>query len=302
MDHDHTIEITGGRADGNGDDGYDLRGIVNATVIGARANSNGEMGFSVFAIGTVSFDNCIANGNQTGHGFLIDNIGADLLDGVTVSGCTANNNGLMSGGNGIYVKYVDGPVAVIGTTTNGNSWTGVRVDDTAGSVLIRGAESNFGLEEGFKIDADIGPVTVVDCVAEGNTTNGLVVRRENVDVESLYVRRNAFVSNTDTGVVLLGLGGSGLMSVQCNDIADNDFGMYLDSLVTVDARKVWWGSTTGPGDQGPGTGDGIFAEPGGTITYDPWLPESISSPTTTCDFFGSGFESGLLEEWDLIVD
>jgi len=295
------IEISGGQANGNGDDGYDLRVVGNATVIGARAIGNGEHGIVASMTGTLLFQNCVTNGNEVGSGLYIEWQDPDPIDGVSVIDCTANNNGLIGGGNGIIVKFVEGPVAVIGTTTNGNSRTGVRVDDAGGTVLIRGAESNFGLEEGFKIDADVGPVTVLDSVAEGNATEGLVVRRENVDVESLYVRRNAFVSNIGTGVALSGLGGSGLMSVQCNDIADNTFGMYLDSSVTVDARKVWWGSTTGPSDQGPGTGDGIFAEPGGTITYDPWLPESVLSPTTTCEFFSSGFESGLLEEWDVVV-
>jgi len=296
------LEIYGGEANGNADDGYDLRVTGNTTVIGVTASSNFEDGVVTEISGTIFFQDCVANDNQEGSGFDLQWQDPDPIDGASVIDCTANNNGLAGGGNGIRVKHVTGSVIVVGARTNGNYWTGVRIDDTAGSVLIRDAESNFGLEEGFKIDADVGPVTVLDSVAEGNATEGLVVRRENVDVESLYVRRNAFVSNIGTGVALLGLGGSGPMSVQCNDIADNTFGMYLDSEVTVDARKVWWGSTTGPGEQGPGTGDGIFAEPGGTITYDPWLPESALSPTTTCEFFSSGFESGLAEEWDVVVN
>lgn len=168
-------------------------------------------------------------------------------------------------------------------------------------MLIRDAVASFGLEDGIKVDADVGPVTILDCVAEGNVAEGLIVRGENVDVEALYVRRNAFVANGGTGIALSDLVGSGLMSVQCNDVADNDFGLYLDAPVTVDARKVWWGSTTGPSGQGPGTGDGIFAEPGGTITYNPWLMQSITSPLTDCEMFGSGFESGLIEEWDVVV-
>ena len=295
------LEIYGGEANGNVDDGYDLRVTGNATVIGATANTNGEHGIIASMPGTLFFQDCIANGNQVGSGLYIEWQDPDPIDGASVIDCTANDNGLAGGGNGIIVNHVAGPVTVTGTTTNGNSRTGVRVDNAGNTVLIRSAESSFGLEEGFKVDVDIGPVTVLDCVADGNTLEGLVVRRETLDVESLYVRRNAFVANGGTGIALSDLVGSGLMSVQCNDIADNDFGLYLNAPVTVDARKVWWGHVSGPSGQGPGTGDGIYAEPGGTITYNPWLMQSITSPLTDCEMFGSGFESGLLEEWDVVV-
>lgn len=292
------LEIYGGHAHGNGDDGFDLSATGNATVVGVAAGGNGDQGFELDMPGNIFFQNCVANDNGTGAGFDLQWREPDPLDGASVIDCTANNNGLLDGGNGIRVKHIVGPVTVAGTTTNGNSWTGVRVDDAAGSVLIRNAVSSFGLEEGIKIDTDVGPVTILDCTAEGNATEGLVVSREDVDVENIYVRRNAFVANVGTGVALFDLGGTGLRSLQCNDIAGNGFGMYLESQVTVDAQKVWWGNTTGPSDQGPGTGDGIFAEPGGEILHAPWLMQSISSPLTDCEMFGSGFESGLMGEWD----
>lgn len=296
------IEIHGGEAIGNGDDGYDLRVTGSTTVTGVTASNNFENGVVTEISGTAFFQDCVASANEQGFGFDIQWQEPDHLDGATMIDCTAHNNGLAWGGNGIRVKHVTGPVTVVGARTNGNYWTGVRVDDAAGSVLIRDAVANSNFEDGIKIDADAGPVTVLDCVADGNTADGLIVNRETVDVETLLVRRSAFVANGGTGVSLSGLGGSGSMSVKCNDIADNYFGVYLDSTVTVDARKVWWGNTTGPSSQGPGTGDGIFAEPGGTITYNPWLEESFLSPLTNCEMFGSGFESGLFEEWDVIVD
>jgi len=296
------IEISGGRANGNGDDGYDLRVVGNATVIGTRANNNGDNGIVVGMPGTIFFQNCIANDNIDGSGFDLQWQDPDPLDGASVIDCTAHDNGLAGGGNGIRVKHVAGSVTVVGARANGNFWTGVRVDDTAGSVLIRDVIASFGLEDGIKVDADIGPVTIFDSIAEGNVTEGLIVRRETLDVESLYVRRNAFVANGGTGMALSDLVGSGLMSVQCNDVAGNNFGLYLDAPVALDASKVWWGHVSGPSSQGPGTGDGIFAEPGGTITYNPWLMQSITSPLTDCEMFGSGLESGLFEEWDVVVN
>jgi len=32
------------------------------------------------------------------------------------------------------------------------------------------------------------------------------------------------------------------------------------------------------------------------------LTDSYLSPLTTCELFGSGFESGLAEEWDVVVE
>ena len=295
------LEIYGGEANGNADDGYDLRVMGNATVIGVTASGNGDNGVVTDIPGTVFFQDCIANDNIDGSGFDLQWQEPDRLDAASVIDCTANNNGLAGGGNGIRVKHVEGPVTVVGARTNGNYWTGVRVDDVANTVLIRDAVASFGLEEGIKVDADVGPVTILDCVAEGNVDEGLIINRENVDVESINIRRNIFVANGGTGVALLGLGGPGPFIAKCNDIAGNSSGMYLSESVTVDARHIWWGDPTGPSGQGPGAGDAIFAESGGTITYIPWLVESFTAPVSGCPLFESDFETGLLEEWDVVV-
>jgi parallel beta-helix repeat protein len=296
------LEIVGGHANGNGNDGYDVRAVGHTTLTGVAAGGNNDKGISIDSQGLVQVENSVASNNLNGPGITIDWQDPATVDGVSVVDCTADGNGLMDGGNGIYIRHVSGDVKVVGTTTNGNARTGVRVDDTAGSVLIRGAVSNGGLEEGIKIDADVGPVTVLDSVTDGNALEGLVVNRQSVDVESIFVRRNLVSNNGGAGVALLGLGGSGPFNVKCNDIAGNSSGIYLDDPVVVDARKVWWGSPTGPSGQGPGSGDGIFAEPGGVVTYSPWLSQSFSSTASTCELFSSRFESGLLEEWDAVND
>ncbi|MEX1311938.1 MAG: right-handed parallel beta-helix repeat-containing protein [Candidatus Sulfomarinibacteraceae bacterium] len=296
------LEIVGGHADGNGSDGYDVRVVGHTTVTGVGAVGNNDKGISIDSPGLVLVQDSVASNNLNGSGISIDWQDPATVNGVSVIDCTADGNGLMDGGNGIYIRHVSGDVKVVGTTTIGNARTGVRVDDTAGSVLIRDAVSNTGLEEGIKIDADVGPVTVLDSIADGNAAEGLVVNRQSVDVESIFVRRNLVSNNGGAGVALLGLGGSGPFNVKCNDIAGNSSGIYLDDAVVVDARKVWWGSPTGPSGQGPGSGDGVFAEPGGAVTFSPWLSQSFTSTASTCELFGSRFESGLLEEWDAVAD
>ncbi|HSN53567.1 MAG TPA: right-handed parallel beta-helix repeat-containing protein [Candidatus Sulfomarinibacteraceae bacterium] len=295
------VEISGGRANGNADDGYDLRMVGDLTVTGASASNNAEYGFTVDSPGRVVFDSCSANANLTGSGINIFWHDPDLLDEVVVVDCTANGNGVVAPGSGIFVSHVGGPVSVLRSQTNGNSGPGVRIDAAAGSVLVRGAESSLGLADGLEIDADVGPVTVLDTTAVDNVGAGLVVRRETVDVENVLVRRNVLGGNGSTGAVLSNLAGAGPFRASCNDIQDNDGGMYLDAPVTVDARWVWWGNSSGPSGQGPGSGDSIHAEPGGSILHSPWLPLPLSSSDGPCEFFGSAFESGLVGEWDVVV-
>ncbi|MEN8163279.1 MAG: right-handed parallel beta-helix repeat-containing protein [Acidobacteriota bacterium] len=294
-----SIEITGGEADGNIDDGFDLRVNGDVTIVGARADTNGDSGFAVDCPGILHVENCIANGNQNGSGFALFWQDPDRIDEVTVIDCTANSNGLADGGNGIIINHVTGPVLVSGTVTNANDRTGLRIDDTIGSVLIKDAVSNAGLEEGFKVDVDVGPLIVIDSNAEDNALNGLVVNRQNVDIESVWIRRNVFQNNGTTAVEFTGLGGGGPFIARCNDIVGNSTGMTLSNAVTVDARWIWWGDITGPSGEGPGAGDTIWFDAGGEILFDPWLQQSFSSQLSVCEFFSSGFEAGSFGEWDV---
>jgi hypothetical protein len=295
------LEIVGGSADGNADDGFDLRHVGNLTATGVRASGNASKGFAVDSQAVVEFENCVANDNMNESGFTVDWQDPETVDAVTFSGCTANGNGLTGVGEGIHVRHVAGPVLVAGSTTSGNSSSGIRVQDSFGAVLVRDNLTSLNLEGGIEIDLD-GQLIVVDNDVNDNNLGGLTISEASVEVASLSIRRNAFTANAGTGISLSGLSGTGTMNALCNDIDGNDFGMYLDSPATVDARKVWWGDATGPGGSGPGLGDGVFAEPGGTIDYSSWQPESVFSATTSCEFFGSGFETGLLGEWDVVVD
>lgn len=295
------LEIVGGHADGNADDGFDLRNVGNLTATGTRASGNNSKGFAVDSQAVVELDSCVANDNVYESGFTVDWQDPETVDAVTISGCTANGNGLSGGGEGIHVRHVGGPVVVVRSSASGNASSGIRVQDAFAAVLVRDNLTSVNLEGGIEINVD-GQLIVVDNDVNGNSLGGLTIAAATAEVASLNIRRNAFTANTGTGIALSDLSGTGSMNALCNDIDGNDFGMYLGSPVTVDARKVWWGDATGPGGSGPGFGDAIFAEPGGTIDYSLWQPDSVFSPTTSCEFFGAGFETGLLGEWDVVVD
>ena len=270
------LEITGGHANSNTELGFEVRAAGNATVVGVEADSNSD-GLFFAMTGTVTMADCGADGNQLGDGIRVEWLDPDTLDQVSITNCTANDNGLAGGGNGIYVKDVVGAVTIDGTTTNGNSRTNIRVDSTAGEVLISGCMASSGLEEGIKIDADVGPVTVESCTVDNNPLEGLLIRREDVDIETVTVTRNVFTNNGDSGVFLDDLAASGTYDVTCNDIVGNGHGLYLSAATTVDARYVWWGDASGPSGQGPGSGDTVFAELGGTILFAPWFTEPCAA-------------------------
>lgn len=296
------VLIDGGHANMNGEDGYDLRVVGPVTVNGATATGNSSKGFNVESQGAVAFEDCVANNNESDAGIEIKWQDPEPVDSVSVIGCTANNNGLSGGGNGIYIQHVVGPVTVAGTTTNGNSRTGIRVDSTVGSVLVRDAVSNFGLEEGIKIDVDGGPLTIKDCLVDGNALEGLKIHPETTGIESMNVTRNTIINNLETGVAIYDFVDPVDFDATCNDIAGNVNGLYLDAQVTVDARHIWWGDPTGP--SGPGTtgaGDTVYAEDGGTILFNPWLAESFAAPVSGCPFFNADFETGTTSEWDVVV-
>lgn len=291
------LEIIGGHANGNGDDGYDVRVVGDVTITGAAASNNAEYGFTTDVPGIVKISASTANDNLAGSGFNIFWQDPDPLDAVAISDCTATGND----GSGIMISHVAGPVSVVGATTGGNAGAGVRVDNAAGAVLVRDAVATGNLGSGIETRVEGGPVVVLDSTSSANNESGLDITSPGVPIAGLQVRRTALTDNLSGGLSLNGLGGPGPFKLTCNDVVGNATGLYLGEPITVDARWVWWGDVTGPSGQGPGAGDAIFAEPGGTVEFQPWLIRSIASPLSLCDVFGSGFESGLLEEWDAVV-
>ncbi|NOX62651.1 MAG: right-handed parallel beta-helix repeat-containing protein, partial [Chloroflexi bacterium] len=94
---------------------------------------------------------------------------------------------------------------------------------------------------------------------------------------TLTLRRNALVDNGRDG--LRTLNGS-QATLRENTLAGNE-GLAVNNLdpdVTVDAQGNWWGDASGPGGEGPGTGDEVSAG----VDYAGWLqgPAGLSATTT----------------------
>jgi hypothetical protein len=220
------------------------------------------------------------------------------VEGITITNCAAVDNGLDGESEGFYLRHVTGPVTIVGAEAAGNGDAGIALRDGLGSVHIRNAEVTANHGDGIKLDAGGGPMTVVNSVVDGNFGSGLAFANDGVEIESISVRGSSFTANGGPSLDFWEVSGPGSFEARCNDVTGNDTGLYLGNAVTVDARHIWWGHPTGPSGEGPGFGDSILSDGGGTILYDPWLAESFTAPVSGCPFFESDFESGVLDEWD----
>lgn len=67
-------------------------------------------------------------------------------------------------------------------------------------------------------------------------------------------------------------------AVNSNYIANNcQYGVYADNLSSpLNAENNWWGSASGPGPVGPGTGDNVSTN----VDYDPWSLAQVTMATS----------------------
>ena len=92
------------------------------------------------------------------------------------------------------------------------------------------------------------------------------------------ISRNVISSNGNVGVYA----DSSPLGVHENNIYDNAaYGVYNGNpSMMVNATDNYWGSSSGPGGKGPGSGDKISDG----VIYDPWLGERLNLRPPTCSF------------------
>jgi len=183
----------------------------------------------------------------------------------------------------------------------GNFENGFRFTHVDGRLLVARTSSSAN-GRGFLLESVYGgPVFILDTVAAINDAEGIGIQETLDDIVALEIRRSRIHANNFSGLELEGLATGGSFRVACNDIEGNGAeGLRLWSSVDLDATFVWWGDPSGPSGEGPGSGDSVLSGPG-TITFDPWLLQSITSPASLCEIFSSGMDSGSIHEWDRVV-
>lgn len=223
---------------------------------------------------------------------------------VEVSNCQITDfarNGIMGNGPKLTVNIHDntitGPAAAIGpeNVPNGivfmaelggsaskntihslhynvpNSWrsVGIMGFDTLQPGVV------FENNEVYDVDDAINPSTgtIIRNNNLHNNGNGVVLEMAAIDNHVI----NNGITNNEHGIQINGAlnpnpegqdpPGTGNF-VHNNKISGNTVGIVsYDSTQTFDAENNWWGSNSGPGPVGPGTGDKVSTN----VDYDPWL-------------------------------
>jgi parallel beta-helix repeat protein len=179
----------------------------------------------------------------------------------------------------------------IDKSLNLHSAGGIEVTTITGSVSIElDDEIVFfgGDDAGFTVDADGGDfaislsidneseVTISHNVLAG-AVDGITTRSGLLDNSTLTIEDNQIHEN-DYGIYLESVADGSTVLVNSNRLVGNDdYGLYVeDSAVIVDATSNWWGHASGPsgGVADPvtstiadGTGDAVSEH----VHFDPWL-------------------------------
>jgi parallel beta-helix repeat protein len=129
--------------------------------------------------------------------------------------------------------------------------------------------------------SDAGSLAPHNLTVTGNTmdngTFGLVLAQ---NIHDVLFSCNAITNNSFTGILLWEYGPENWSNVHINynNIVSNASGMqgYYDPggnpNITVDAINNWWGDSSGPSGNGPGTGDSVLLT---NVNFDPWLMAEI---------------------------
>lgn len=224
-----------------------------------------------------------------------------------------NNNAGTDGGRGI---YTDAPIfgkLLTNVTIDSNTFTGNR-----GGSGTTGLESAMAFESataGLQTNIRITNNTITNngksvlffnttgVLIQGNTVTGALdwysgsLRFEGNN-QNVTIQYNNIVANTGPGVGVDSSGAPGDSSgfvVTNNNIYGNGttsggkLGVVYNQnsyVGTFDARNNWWGNASGPGGDGPGTGDTVYGNAyktgnwhvakGGSELYAPWSTAPIT--------------------------
>ena len=200
--------------------------------------SGNYQGFEVYISNYNTFTNNNASSNNN-YGFKIDS-----GDHNTYTNNTANSNAKY----GFYVVTGDGGGATNSTFTNNtanlNTQYGIRINGGSGYTLT-GNTFNLNVLAGLRLKDAITNLSIQD----NNITNnpiGIDIDVSVADVTTWAVTYNNISGNTTYGISNTSIAG------------------------ILNATNNWWGSNTGPGPVGPGTGDKVSIN----ITYIPWAFQS----------------------------
>jgi len=154
-------------------------------------------------------------------------------------------------------------------------------EELSGNRILGNTISDGGVVNGVGIEMGVIMTGIADALVpglihdtlgmiHGNTIAGNTVSGEYLGVY-LYT-----VADTDVNLnVISDCTGAGIAMYdgnvdnvfRYNSISGNAYGLWNETGSLVDAALNWWGTPTGPSDQGPGLGDAVSSD----VVYSPWL-------------------------------
>ncbi len=207
-------------------------------------------------------------------------ISGNTITAETYPGATKWNGLLLSSiGGAVNATITNNDIVIPGTvsfappgyTAGYNVWN---VTTTAPIAISGGTVTggDYGVfvnnYEGYSSNADNTAVKIDGVTVLGSDIAGVYVKDSPSNTNSATVYANIQNCTLDTDATgILVEGADATAKANHNKIAGNPTaGVTNTSGVLMDAENNWWGSATGPGSVGPGSGDLVST----LVDYDPW--------------------------------
>ncbi len=198
---------------------------------------------------------------------------ADIRDS-SLSGCQ-NGNGIQVGRQAISQT---GTADIDHVTVSGYQKTGLIVDNTGSSMTVTNstitgvgataliAQNGIQISRGATATVSDSTISYNEYTGTGADSTSVLLFQAGDNVTLM----GNVISGSDVGIDLSGSAGTGNVAHK-NSIHGNAAGIVNDSTSSFDATCNWWGSSTGPGTVGLGTGDTVSSN----VSFTPWLLSSV---------------------------
>ncbi len=210
----------------------------------------------------------IAVGGSLGADVVLESAGLPYLvysDFTSPSGKTLTVDG------GVIVKFASGKKLTVQgpfiTNDNGSPvvFTSYRDDSYGGDTNGDGSSSGSP-----------GDWAGIYFQTTNNIIDHALIRYAGINISGPAITlRQVTFDHTPDPAITLASGGVGTNIHSSNFLNASGYAIRNNTTNTIDARSNYWGSPSGPGGVGPGTGAGVTTY----VTYSPWLtsPASINS-------------------------
>ena len=264
----------------SGASGYGIQTIQNNDVTIEYNHVLNSSGFAALdagyhdGTGIVIHGNTITNSGGKGINYWAED------DGVITGNVISNSN--------FEAIYTDALATISGNQISGGDMYGILVvawtGGTAAGSTVSGNTISDTKWEGIQSDV---PVIITNNDISGGCTgiqlseaaSGSVIDGNNIhdndgfglsildSVIDVMVQNNQLANNPWCGVIVWGDDAGYEIHINCNEITGNGYGVWSGRTNSyVDATQNWWGDTSGPSGEGPGTGDAVSTN----VDYDPW--------------------------------